>query len=70
MTTPAHFDQPWKEILEHYFEPFLAFFFSAVHALIDWTQPPECLNTEFLQLVPEASIGSPVRVPDGEVIGL
>ncbi len=29
-------DSPWKEILEHYFEPFMALFFPDAHAEIDW----------------------------------
>ncbi len=59
MTTPAqaHFDEPWKEVLDAYFESFLTFFFPAVHPLIDWSQPQESLNTEFLQLMPAATIG-------------
>ena len=30
------FDGPWKEVLELYFERFLAFFFPQAHADIDW----------------------------------
>jgi hypothetical protein len=32
VTVPqANYDSPWKEALEHYFEPFLAFFFPQAH---------------------------------------
>lgn len=43
----ASFDDPWKEGLELYFEPFLAFFFPVVHELIDWSRSYESLEQEF-----------------------
>jgi hypothetical protein len=32
----SEYDSPWKEALDAYFEPFLAFFFPQAHASIDW----------------------------------
>ncbi|MBD2126893.1 hypothetical protein NDI39_23120 [Microcoleus sp. ZQ-A2] len=51
------YDSPWKEAIEQYFEPFLAFFFPAAHAVIDWTRPPESLDKELQQIVREAEVG-------------
>ncbi len=31
-------DSPWKNVLERYFPEFLAFFFPAAYAGIDWSQ--------------------------------
>ena len=31
----ADYDSPWKEILDRYFEPFMAFSFPQIHAEID-----------------------------------
>jgi hypothetical protein len=39
-------DSPWKEVIERYFEPFLAFFFPRAHAEIDWTRGYELLDKE------------------------
>jgi hypothetical protein len=38
------FDSPWKEALERYFPEFLAFFFPAAHADIDWRRGYEFLD--------------------------
>jgi hypothetical protein len=57
-TSPANdFDGPWKEALDQYFEAFLAFFFPAAHAEIDWSRGYESLNTEFRAIVREAETG-------------
>ncbi len=53
----ADFDSPWKEALDQYFEPFLAFFFPAAHAVIDWSRPHESLEKELRQIVREAEVG-------------
>jgi hypothetical protein len=34
----SDFDTPWKEALEHFLTPFLAFFYPEVHAGIDWAE--------------------------------
>jgi hypothetical protein len=53
----SEFDVAWKEALEWFFEPFLAFFFPAVHGGIDWKREPTFLDKELQQLVPEATTG-------------
>jgi hypothetical protein len=53
----SDFDSPWKEVLEAFFEAFLAFFFPEVHAGIDWSRPIEFLDKELQQLWPEAEVG-------------
>jgi hypothetical protein len=53
----SDFDTAWKEALEWFFEPFLAFFFPTVHGGIDWTRGTEFLDKELQQLVPEAQTG-------------
>jgi hypothetical protein len=53
----ANYDAPWKEALERYFEPFLAFFFPQIHAEIDWQLSYESLDSEFQQVVRDAEIG-------------
>ena len=51
-------DSPWKEALERYLPSFLALYFPAVHAAIDWTRSYEWLNTELRQVVPDADHGT------------
>ncbi|MEC4818899.1 MAG: DUF4351 domain-containing protein [Scytonema sp. PMC 1069.18] len=55
----ADYDKSWKEALNEYFEDFLAFFFPAVHAAIDWTQTPESLDKELQNITASA------QAPDG-----
>jgi len=33
----SEFDSPWKEVIEAYFQDFLAFFFPYIHADVDWS---------------------------------
>jgi hypothetical protein len=51
------FDSPWKEALDRWFRPFLAFFFPAAHADIDWSRGYETLDTELQQVVRDAELG-------------
>ncbi len=51
-------DSPWKEALERYLPSFLALYFPAVYAAIDWTRSYEWLNTELRQVVHDAELGS------------
>ena len=51
-------DSPWKEALERYLPSFLALYFPAVHAAIDWTRSYEWLNTELRQVVRDAELGT------------
>ncbi|KAM3090693.1 DUF4351 domain-containing protein [Phormidesmis sp. 146-35] len=50
-------DSPWKRILQQYFQDALAFFFPEIAKLIDWTQPPEFLDKEFVKIAPDAKVG-------------
>jgi hypothetical protein len=54
---PADFDSPWKEALDRYFEPFLAFFFAEAHADIDWARRYETLDKELQRIVRGAGRG-------------
>ena len=51
------FDSPWKEALQRYFQPFLAFFYPAIYADIDWARGYDSLDKEFLQVVRRAKVG-------------
>jgi hypothetical protein len=51
------YDNPWKEVLEHAFPEFMAFFFPQAHAQIDWAQGHEIKNTELRQIVRDAELG-------------
>ncbi len=52
MATRDTFDGPWKEVLDQYINPFLAFFLPDLHAAIDWERGIEMLDKEFQQLLP------------------
>lgn len=53
----ADYDNPWKEALSLYFQPFLAFFFPQIEANINWSRGYEFLDKEFQQVVRDAEIG-------------
>jgi len=55
-------DNPWKEVLDHFLEPFLALCFPAVHGGIDWRCSYESLDTELQQIAHDAKIGK--RIAD------
>jgi len=57
MSTSDDYDSPWKDILETYLAEFFAFFFSQIHAEIDWTRPPVFLDKELQQVVRDAELG-------------
>ena len=47
ITPPADdYDSPWKDVLEHAFPEFMAFYFPDASAQIDWAQGHEFKNTE------------------------
>jgi len=50
------YDHPWKQVLEHYLAPFLAFCFPAAHAGIDWSRGYVFLDTELQQITRDAEI--------------
>ena len=56
------YDGPWKEAIEEWFEEFLAFFFSTLHAQINWQHGYEFLDKEMQQLASESELG--VRTVD------
>jgi len=51
------FDTPWKDMLDRYFEDFMAFFFPEAHADIDWSQPCESCDAELRKIVRDADLG-------------
>jgi hypothetical protein len=53
----SDFDNPWKDVLEHFFRDFLAFFFPEAHAAIDWSRKYESLDKELQQIVSESELG-------------
>ena len=50
----SDYDSPWKEAIERYFEPFMAFFFPQAHAEMDWAKGSEFLDKELQQVVRDA----------------
>jgi hypothetical protein len=69
---PDAYDAPWKQALDLYIEAFLAFFFPAVHAAVDWSHPVEFLDQELPKIVRRAEQGPghvdklvKVRLKDG-----
>ncbi len=53
----SEYDSPWKEALEIYFRPFMAFFFPAIHDEIDWDREHAFLDKELEKIVRDAEIG-------------
>jgi Domain of unknown function (DUF4351) len=52
------YDTPWKIALEQYFQAFMAFYFPAAHAQIDWSRPHTFLDTELQRITKEALVGT------------
>jgi hypothetical protein len=58
VTAPADdYDSPWKEAIEHYFPEFIAFYFPAAHAQIDWTHGYEFLEQELRAVAQDGELG-------------
>jgi hypothetical protein len=55
-------DTAWKQILRSLFEPFLEFYFPEIHEGVDWSTPPEFIDTGLERLVPGMARGG--RVTD------
>ena len=53
----SDFDNPWKDVLEHFFRHFLEFFFPEAHAAIDWSRRYESLDKELQQIVSDSELG-------------
>jgi hypothetical protein len=51
------YDTPWKEAITRYFPDFIAFYFPAVSAQIDWEQGYEFLDQELAQIAQDAELG-------------
>lgn len=51
------YDSPWKQALELWLESFLRIFYPDVWAAIDWSVPPEFLDSELAQLFSEDVAG-------------
>jgi hypothetical protein len=56
------YDNPWKSVIEVYFRDFLRFFFPAIEADIDWSQPIVFLDKELQKVVRDGEI--PKRYAD------
>jgi hypothetical protein len=58
----SDFDNPWKDVLAHFFGPFLAFFFPEAHAAIDWTRkdPGDPRRSEWPAVVETAADQEPL----------
>jgi hypothetical protein len=50
-------DSPWKEAIEGAFPEFMAFYFPAAHAAIDWARTHTFLNQELRKVVRDAASG-------------
>ena len=51
------YDSPWKDMLDRYFQDFMAFFFPDAYAQIDWSQPHAFLDQELQQVARDAELG-------------
>ena len=51
------YDSPWKDVLELHFEEFWAFYFPAVHCLVDWSRTVTSLDKELGQIFPGSELG-------------
>lgn len=54
------YDTPWKEVVTHHFPEFMAFYFPAAHAAIDWSRPHDFLDQECAALTRDAELGKRV----------
>ncbi|MGH9844237.1 MAG: hypothetical protein ACREEM_36395 [Blastocatellia bacterium] len=51
------YDSPWKEVIERFFEPFMAFYFPRAHRQIAWDKPFEFLDKELQKITRDAEQG-------------
>jgi hypothetical protein len=51
------YDSPWKEAVERYFPEFIAFYFPAAHAQIDWALGYTFLDQELRAVVKDGELG-------------
>ncbi|QTA87557.1 DUF4351 domain-containing protein [Desulfonema magnum] len=57
MTEKHDYDTPWKEVVEHYFPEFVAFFFPKAFQDIDWKRGYEFLDKELQKIAKDAETG-------------
>lgn len=57
MEVTPDYDSPWKEILDDYFEDFMAFFFPVAYDAIDWARGLEFLDKELQKITADAAVG-------------
>jgi hypothetical protein len=50
-------DAPWKQVLRQYFREAMEFFFLDIAQVVDWSQPIEFLDKEFIKIAPDAATG-------------
>ncbi len=53
-----HYDSPWKEAIEHYFQEFIAFFFPDAYRSVDWSKEHIFLDQELRAIVQDAELGT------------
>jgi len=51
------YDNPWKEAISIYFQPFIELLFPDVNAIVDWTRDYEFLDTVLQQVTRDDEIG-------------
>ncbi len=56
-TLQDDYDSPWKEILECYFQEFIAFFFPVIAKEIDWLRGYAFLDKELQRVARDADLG-------------
>ncbi|MBK8047028.1 MAG: hypothetical protein IPK16_07835 [Anaerolineales bacterium] len=54
----GEYDSPWKVALRNLLPQFLAYFYPAVHAAVDWRREPVFLDKELCKLAPRRYSGS------------
>ncbi len=57
MSQADDYDSPWKDVLEHAFPEFMAFYFPDAHRQIDLTRGHDFHDTELRQVVRDADLG-------------
>ena len=56
-SVPDDYDSPWKEAVERYFPEFIAFYFPAAHAQINWALGYTFLDQELRAVVKDGELG-------------
>ncbi|MBF0123990.1 MAG: hypothetical protein HQL60_01485, partial [Magnetococcales bacterium] len=56
-TEKDEYDGPWKDIIETYFEDFIAFYMPEAHKQIDWSRYYEFLDKEMERIIRKSAVG-------------